>query len=141
MINKRVYYILFFTWSLINTLIGAIIALPLFLLKKYKMRYCGQFVFAVGKGWGGFSIGLTMVVSTDCINDEICSHEFGHSIQACLLGILFIPMIAVPSFLRYWYRELQYKVLHLEKLHSDYDDVWFEHEATFLGKKISENWK
>ena len=121
---------------MINTLIGIIVAIPLLILGKYKGKFCGQFVFAIGKEWGGFSIGLTMVVSNDCFGDEkIMQHEFGHSIQACIMGPLFIFLVAIPSTFRYWYR-----VLHLTKLHSAYDDIWFEHEATYLGTQEYTKW-
>jgi hypothetical protein len=45
-------------------------------------------------------------------------------------------LVAIPSFIRYWYRELL--VRSGEKKYADlpdYDSVWFEGWATKLGKK------
>lgn len=64
-------------------------------------------------------------------------HEAGHSIQHSLYGPLFIFLIAIPSCIRYWYRNW-----YAKKHKSDpdyymkpYDAVWFEASASDLGRK------
>jgi hypothetical protein len=52
-----------------------------------------------------------------------------------VFGPLFIPLVAIPSATRYWYRRRLRKAYGepiLKKLPS-YDSVWFEGQATRLG--------
>lgn len=63
-------------------------------------------------------------------------HEWGHGIQNIILGPLMPFLVAIPSCIRYWYRELL--VRSGEKKYADlpdYDSIWFEGWATKLGKK------
>ncbi|MBO5712210.1 MAG: hypothetical protein J6R47_05160 [Acholeplasmatales bacterium] len=42
-------------------------------------------------------------------------------------------VICIPSALRYWYRELRYNRKGITPP-TKYDDIWFEDEATKLGR-------
>jgi hypothetical protein len=60
-------------------------------------------------------------------------HEFGHSLQNCYIGPM-MPFISIASAIRYWYREILFwEGIPYENM-SDYDDIWFEGTATYLGK-------
>jgi hypothetical protein len=48
-----------------------------------------------------------------------------------------IPVISLPSFLRYWYRRIIVKINKNKKL-PPYDSIWFEGQATRLGNEIVE---
>ena len=61
------------------------------------------------------------------------AHEIGHSIQNSIWGPLFLPVIGIPSAIRYWYRKTP-----LYKKKTDYDAIWFEGQATAWGSKYIE---
>lgn len=123
------------TWGLIMTLIGLVVALFMLLTfhKPKKFHYFIYFEF--GKSWGGVSFGPIFI---KCKNStkSLMQHESGHSIQNILLGPIFPFLIAIPSAIRYWYRELVYKVNNkkYQRL-PDYDAIWFEGWATKIGEK------
>lgn len=133
-INKTAFYILSFTWGLPLTLIGCLVAGVLVRLgyRPKKFGYC--YYFEVGTDWGGLELGLFFI--TDKFpTEELKAHEFGHGIQNCLYGFFMIPIVCIPSAIRYWYREF---IWHTNKQRwfklPEYDAIWFEHQATEWGK-------
>ena len=68
---------------------------------------------------------------------ELCAHEFGHGIQNCVYGIFMIPLICIPSAIRYWYYEIIWRI-NQEKYYKlpDYDAIWFEGQATKWGTQM-----
>ncbi len=129
--NKTLHYILSLTWGLPLNLFGGIVSIILLLLGYKPKRYGWCWYFEVGYGWGGFEGGLVFVCSKDSL-DRLKAHEFGHSIQNCYFGIFTPLVITIPSAIRYWYRELQYRK---GKVLPPYDSIWFEGQATGLGLK------
>ena len=61
-------------------------------------------------------------------------HEHGHGVQNCFWGILFIPVIWIPSAIRYWYRHIRYTSKGI-KAPTSYDSIWFEGDASAVGRK------
>lgn len=113
------------------TLVGAAAALILY-WKAYiptQVGFC--WVFTVGEGWGGINLGPVIIVSKTAKVRTIC-HEVGHAIQNCLYGFLFPFIVAIPSVIRYWYRKWT-------KPTTDYDDIWFEGQATAWGIEFMDN--
>jgi hypothetical protein len=46
-----------------------------------------------------------------------------------------MPFISIASAIRYWYREYLTRVKGMKYSElPDYDDIWFEGTATYLGK-------
>ena len=145
-IKKILFVILSLTWGGIMTAIGmlAFLALSLYNIfifafrgKHLRMQYKYNVLFIrIGQGWGGVNLGCVSVVCEDA-DDELMRHEAGHGIQNIIYGVLFPFIVAIPSFIRYWYRE--YKVI-VKKVDywslPDYDSIWFEGQATRLGDKI-----
>jgi hypothetical protein len=41
--------------------------------------------------------------------EHTMAHECGHGLQNCIWGPLFPFVIAIPSAVRYWYREFLHK--------------------------------
>lgn len=141
MLTKKKFYILSFTWGILMTLIGFIVA-AIFLLTKHKAhKNVYGWYFVTGKGWGGVDLGMISIVNENPSRD-LLNHEFGHAVQNCYWGILFIPIIAIPSAVRYWYRE--YLVRFRNKNYwdlPDYDSIWFEGQATNIGNEYYKNLK
>lgn len=133
-LSKSRFYALSFTWGIIMTLIGCIVSMVLIALgyKPIKNRYGWYFI--VGGDWGGaLDLGPASIV---CENptEHLLQHEFGHAVQNCYYGPAFPFIVAIPSAIRYWYRE--YLVCSGKKQYNElppYDSIWFEGMATELG--------
>lgn len=130
--EKKTFYILSFTWGIIMTIIGLCAALYLTIRghKATKHGYC--WCFSKGVGWGGVSLGIIMIKSIDCGN-KTKDHEHGHAIQNCYYGPLNC-IFSLMSAARYQYRRylVRYGDLTEDQL-PDYDDFWFEGQATEVG--------
>lgn len=132
--KKTLYYFLSFTWGGVMTLLGMLTAAALYVCGYKPTRYGPCWVFVVGNGWGGVSLGPVMIMSeANAKGTRTRPHEFGHSLQNCLWGPLFPFVIAIPSATRYWVREFQSKKGTPPT--TDYDDIWFEGQATEWGNK------
>lgn len=134
--HKKLIYILNYTWGILTTLVGWIVyAIINTLLKNKCVIETGKFAhckYTLMKGnWGGVSIGMTIFMSSLSLKN----HELGHSVQNAILGPLFIFLVAIPSVIRYYYRD------YCVKKHGDeenfalpaYDKIWFEGSATYIG--------
>lgn len=131
--NKLIFWLLSLTWGLPMTLVGAAAALILYWRGYLPTRWGPCWVFAVGEGWGGINLGPVVLVSKESRSNTI-NHEVGHALQNCVWGFLFPFVIAIPSVIRYWIREWT-------KPTTGYDDIWFEGQATKLGKMAQmETW-
>lgn len=132
--SRKGYYALSFTWGIIMTAIGMLVAGVLRLAGKKPTKEGPCWCFVVGKNWGGVSLGPVMLMSpANYAAGRTVKHEFGHSLQNCIWGPLFPFVIAIPSAARYWVREFQYNKGTPPTM--DYDAIWFEGQATEWGNK------
>lgn len=129
-LTKKAFYILSFTWGLFYNIAGAFVALGMIITGHKPKKWGWSWYFEAGKNWGGADWGIFFVTGRNSSND-LKSHEFGHAIQNCFLGPLMIPLVNVPSSFRYWTRRLMEKAGKKPK--KEYDDIWFERQATELG--------
>lgn len=136
--SKKLYYILSWTWGIIMSLIGAIGALYHVCRGRKIQRHGGCFWIETGKNWGGVNLGMFFFYQEGA-DESGKNHEYGHSLQNCIWGPLFPFVIAIPSAIRYHYRRQLIK--KGEKPTTDYDDVWFEGQATDWGTKTVGFWK
>ena len=135
--NKFLFYLLSFTWGLPMTLIGCIVSLALLITGHKPKKHGYTWYFEVGDYWGGVELGVCFL--TDKTSDmDTKNHEHGHAIQNCFWGPLMPFVICIPSAIRYWYRELKY---HRKGKNppTEYDDVWFEGDATKRGTRLIES--
>lgn len=134
--HRWLYYLLACTWGILMTLLGWILTLILFLFKlicwkgvsfkKYYWIYCVK----VGPDyWGGCEMGLMFLRDWKSRDAYINPHEWGHSVQNSILGVLFPFLVAIPSATRYWLREI-----FPNKEWKPYDSAWFEDAATQCGE-------
>ena len=131
------YWLLQLTWGIIMNVAGLFATLFCLIFLKGKMHINGYgFITEVGGNWGGVSLGAFALCGSYNQPTKECydifwyhhtrMHEFGHSLQNCVFGPLFLFIVAIPSAIRYW-------LYMKDKLKSTYDSVWFEHGATVLG--------
>lgn len=140
-LSKIFYWVLSLTWGLPMTLLGLTTAVVLLCCGKKPYPNMYGYYFVVGKGWGGFNMGPISVVSKNPSRHTL-NHEFGHSIQNCYLGPLLPFVVAIPSAVRYWYREWLVRSGRKKSYElPPYDSVWFEGTATSLGNKYWEEIK
>lgn len=96
-----------------------------------KWGYC--WYFEIGKkNWGGCEWGPVFLKDKH-EGDHIKNHEFGHGIQNCFFGPFMIFLVSAPSSIRYWYRRIRTR--RGLPLKTEYDDIWFEGQATRLGRE------
>lgn len=131
------YYILQFTWGLLANVMGGLVWLVLVCCGRKCGVYRGTLQVQVGQDWGGFSLGIFQVVCVDW-TDSLAYHELGHSYQNAWMGPFWFILVAIPSFVRYWYREFRF-YRKGKQPPTDYDAIWFEGSATKVGKEIYEN--
>lgn len=127
---KKLFYILSFTWGIIINIFGLTGATAMNLLNIKPESHKGSIVYRVGHNWGGLNLGVFSFVCYEA-TEHTLDHEFGHAIQNVIYGPLYPFIVAIPSFIRYHYRNNCKKPLQTK-----YDDIWFEGQATEWGTKI-----
>ena len=133
--KKSIFYVLSFTWGIVLTLIGLIVAGVLLGMGKKPKQWGWCYYFEIGDGWGGLELGIIFLTSKKPSTHTKC-HEFGHAIQNCYFGPLMPFLVCIPSAIRYWYRRIRRSKGLKNK--TAYDDIWFEGQATRLGYKYWE---
>lgn len=101
------YWVWSCTWGCIMTLIGAIIALVLFIGGKQPLRFHYSIYFQFGSGWGGVSFGPFFFLSTTS-PDSTKQHEAGHSLQNLIFGPLMPFVVGIPSAVRCMIRSFSF---------------------------------
>ena len=131
--KRTLFYILSCTWGAIMTAIGLVVLLVTLPFGKFGI-YHGRIYKRIGKNWGGVELGCFFLCDENA-GEHTMAHEAGHGLQNCIWGPLFPFVIAIPSAVRYWYREYIYRT-NKEKYWKlpDYDAIWFEGQATKWGK-------
>ena len=145
-----VYWLIHAIWAFPTFVIGLLVALVMLLSwhRPYIFGFDVYFKVSFIRG-AGSEFGPFFVISDDCENNlQMKCHEHGHGIQALWWGPLTLLVISIPSLLRFWGRRIKEasmsKKLALLKItreqynswrqnYPDYDDVWFEGQATRLG--------
>lgn len=119
------------TWGIPLTIIGATAAV-VFVLRGHKPKRFGHAIyFEVGRNWGGVNLGGFFFVQKNA-SPALKRHEYGHSFQNMMLGVLMPFLVNIPSAIRYHYRN--YRRARGYNLTS-YDDFWCEGWATKLGQR------
>ena len=131
--TRKVFYFLSITWGLPLTICGAVVALFLLVTGHRPHRWGGCLCFEFGKTrWGGLNLGLVILCQPRA-SDALKSHEVGHAVQNALWGILTPFVVHFPSAVRFHIRNK--KSARGESL-PPYDAVWYEAQATRIGKKF-----
>lgn len=107
-LNKMLFLILFylcsFTWALPTTILGGLIGIVLMIVTKKHYKFGPCICLPLGDRWG-FELGLWFIGCDDNDYDLSC-HEFGHQLQACILGPFTLFVATIPSIIRFWMREM-----------------------------------
>ena len=132
-----VYWLLQWTWGILQNIAG------LFLLLLNFRREHRIFHGAVVTSWNnpGYSTGLGMFIfMSENIPEEdykrTLVHEYGHTVQSAILGVLFLPVVGIPSML--WAVTPAFKRYRREKRVSYYR-FYPERWANSLGERVTKS--
>lgn len=92
--DVRLARLLHVTWGLPQTIVGAA---TFAVMGRHRKRYAYR--SAVVTEWRlgrGLSLGPFIFVPDNCPRNLVV-HEYGHTVQALILGPLYLPAIVVPS--------------------------------------------
>ena len=132
-IKLFIYYLLQFTWGIIQNVIGLLLWIILFIInpkRKHKSFY-GAFV-CIWKFKESLSLGVFIFLAKN--DNRLLVHEYGHSIQSMILGPLYILIIGIPSFI-YCICFNSYRTRHNKNYYRFYTERW----ANILGSNITHN--
>lgn len=125
-----VYWLLQWTWGLIQNLVGLVIFLVN--LRGRHFWYHG----ALAVEWrlrGSMGLGMFIFLSKNA-SEAVKAHEYGHTVQSVILGPLFLPVIGLPSLL--WCGLPLFK--HYRKKNGiSYYAFYPEKWANYLGDKFT----
>ena len=138
LINHILYTVIQLTWGLPQNILAAVLWLCIKL--KDPKRKCYMYHGAIVTHWGFHSsMGLGMFIFFGHVNtpgkyaQRVLVHEYGHTIQSCILGPLFIPVIGIPSMI--WAFTPYFRRLRAEKEISYYD-LYCEAWANYEGERV-----
>ncbi|HHU84818.1 MAG TPA: hypothetical protein GXZ23_06595 [Clostridiales bacterium] len=96
------FYLVQLTWGLPVNIIGFLVFLVCKLRKCPTEKYCNSFItYVKKKNFGGLSMGLFIFIRDEkekkvWLHDTKI-HEYGHTIQALVLGVFYWIIVGIPS--------------------------------------------
>lgn len=140
--NKKLYYLIQFTWGLNTNILGFIgFIICKFIFNWEITKYYNNIIISPKnkKINAGLSLGIFLFIDKDA-DEFLKQHEYGHSIQNLIFGEFFLLLIGIPSLIRCWYYNLIINKLKLyTKEKYNYYSIWFERDASTLGKRAIED--
>jgi len=98
--KKFLFYLVEFTWAILQNLVGGIAYLILSRKHKHERFHNSFITYVEKKGFGGVSFGIFIFINPgkkeDWLHDSRI-HEYGHTIQSLFLGPVWFLVIALPS--------------------------------------------
>lgn len=135
-VNLFLYYFLQFTWGILQNILGFFLYIVLMIINP--RRKTGYFNGARLVSWklhNSASIGIFIFLSDKIVNPtRVAVHEYGHTIQSCILGPFYLFIIGIPSFI--WANFPAFKRNRIRGKYS-YSVFYPEKWANYLGKKYT----
>jgi len=108
----RIFLVAIFLWELPQNILG-IIVWVLFRHKISKAEILHGRLFFQTKGFGvslgSFIFWSESVFETAPNIPRIKAHEYGHAIQSLIFGPLYLILVGIPSFSRFFYSSFYYR--------------------------------
>lgn len=128
------YYILQWTWGIIQNVVGFCVFLANF--RRRHFRYNSAVVTVWRSRRGSMGLGMFIFISENAMTDKrrefTLMHEYGHTLQSIVLGPLFLPVIGAPSLL--WAGLPVFRRFR-ERRGTSYYGFYPERWANFLGER------
>ena len=127
------YYFLQLTWGIIQNILGFIIWIYVLLTGPKEKRHV--FHGALVTRWylkSSMSMGMFLFMGTN--DPRVLVHEYGHTIQSCILGPFYLPVIGIPSFC--WANTPRFVRSRMTGRYR-YSDFYPERWANYLGEKYT----
>ena len=122
------------TWGVLQTLVGGVMFLVLIRRRHFIYRCC---VVTEWKRPQSASVGLFVFLSESLsgqYRDEVLIHEYGHTVQSLMLGVLYPFAVSLPSAV--WCMTPYFERFRRDKgisYYSFYTERW----ANSLGAKVT----
>ena len=132
-IRYTFYYFLQMTWGIIQNALGFLIWIYV-LLTGPKEKRC-FFHGALVTRWNlksSMSLGIFLFLGTD--DQRVIVHEYGHSIQSCILGPFYLFIIGIPSLA--WANTPHFVRLRRKGVYR-YSSFYPERWANILGRRFT----
>lgn len=129
-INRILYLIIMLTWGLLPTLAGFLLFLRF--IKSPHVLFHGAILTKWPRRHDGISLGL-FIFAPEGTADPLQVHEFGHTLQALMLGPFYLIFVGPISLV--WAKSKKYRRLRREK-NIPYSACFVERWADNLGKSV-----
>ncbi len=138
--GRAIQFISRFTWELPQTILGDLYSgVRNGIGEVTDVSYYGGATLVNQKNSKkGFQSGLTLGSFINSVNleadpykSEIFRHEYGHTLQSRMVGLLYLPFVAAPSFVGAF---LDYNVGI-----NNHDEEWYEVNANRMAKRYFTN--
>ena len=139
MAGRVIYYFLQCTWGLVLNLAGGLMWLLLHLRGARGFRYQNAAVTYWDRA-SSMAIGSFIFLEKDLDQEEerILYHEYGHTFQSAWLGLLYLPVIALPSLIWANSRRLErYRRRTATSYYKFYPERWADRIGTWQLRKIN----
>ena len=109
---RALYWLVQWTWGLPQNLLGGILAAGLLIARPEFAHDLRFFHGALVVRWplrSSMALGIFIFFGQTGHPDAdaILVHEYGHTIQSCILGPLYLPVIGLPSLIWAWWPSLR----------------------------------
>ena len=129
--NRKIYRFLQWTWGIFQNIVGYL-AFRYCLRRHYPIfRFQNAYV-SLWKRRDSASIGMFIFLGYP--STDILSHEYGHTIQSCILGPFYFPVIGLPSLI--WCHAKRFERKRQRGIYR-YSDFYPERWANRLGEKYT----
>lgn len=117
---KRILIYLFNVWEFIQNYIGQCEVKKYNLIPSHYFKDC--YIYYISY-FDSHCYGKHIFINQDTDNNIILRHEYGHRIQSKILGIMYYPLIFLPSYLHFLFW-CKFKNNNWDKYYNFYSEIW-----------------
>lgn len=129
---KKVGSILLWLWQIPQHLLALIICFFGGYFIYYGEKFNGKTVIYSVYFKASFSLGDYLFIVPNS-SKNILRHELGHSYQSQILGILYLPIIGIPSIIHNIYCRIARKLGYNPNYYSFYTEKWANNLLNKIG--------
>lgn len=131
------YYFLQLTWGIVQNVLGLLFCVILFIIDSKRPRgwFNGAYVVST-RLHSSAGVGMFIFMGNVPMKyyRRVLVHEYGHTIQSCILGPFYLLVIGIPSM--FWANLPYFRKLRRRK-EKRYTSFYPERWANYLGKRYT----